>query len=256
MIDLAVLGTVLGASVLGSLHCAGMCGPLAAVASAPDRTHLPVVDARPSAPASAVHYNLGRLASYVVLGLLAGGAGALVDLGGAMVGVQGIAIVAASLVLVGMGAHGLWQFLRGKSSATAAAGPVRWAARLRGKRSFPALLGGLTGLMPCGWLWAYVVVAAGTGSVTDGAAVMAVFWLGTVPALAIVGVALGKLGRRAGTHLRWAVPVLMLVAGGLTLSTRGRMVWHNATAPTASTDSGDSPDREPGSEHEPLHSCH
>lgn len=236
MIDFAVLGTVLGASLLGSLHCAGMCGPLAAVASAPDRTHLPVVDGRKSASVgssakSAAHYNLGRLGSYVVIGLIAGGAGALVDLGGAMVGVQGIAIVLASLALVAMGIHGLWQFTMGKRSSTAASGPViRWATRLRGKKAFPTILGGLTGFMPCGWLWAYVVVAAGSGSVLGGAAVMATFWLGTVPALAVVGVALGKLGRRAGAHLRWAVPVLMLVAGGLTLATRGRMVLKKATA--------------------------
>lgn len=239
MIDLAVLGTVLGASVLGSLHCAGMCGPLAAVASAPDRTRLPVLDGRASV--SAVEYNLGRLGSYVVIGLIAGGAGALVDLGGAVVGVQGIALVLASVVLIAMGARGLWQFTMGKPQAAAAFGPMRWASQLRGKRSFPALLGALTGLMPCGWLWAYVVVAAGTGEVLGGAAVMATFWLGTVPALAIVGVTLGKLGRRAGRHLRWAVPLLMLVAGGLTLSTRGRMVYPQATSPE---------------EQAPKHSCH
>jgi sulfite exporter TauE/SafE len=76
---------------------------------------------------------------------------------------------------------------------------------------------------------------------------MGAFWLGTVPALAVVGVTLGKLGRRAGAHLRWAVPVLMLVAGGLTLATRGRMVYAQATAPAASADSA---------EQQPAHSCH
>ncbi|MCR9161372.1 MAG: sulfite exporter TauE/SafE family protein [Nannocystaceae bacterium] len=235
MIDLAVLGTVLGASVLGSLHCAGMCGPLAAVASAPGRTHLPVLAERRHAASSAAHYNLGRLASYTVLGLVAGGAGALLDLGGAMLGVQGVALVLAGATLVVMGARGLWRFMRGHASSVASGPVVRWATRLRTHRSFPALLGGLTGLMPCGWLWAYVVVAAGTGSILGGAAVMATFWLGTVPALALVGVALGKLSRRAGAHLRWAVPLLMLVAGGLTLSTRGRMVWTTATAPAAAS---------------------
>ncbi len=230
MIELAVLGTVLGASLLGSLHCAGMCGPLAAVASAPGRTRLPVLQSRPST--SAVHYNLGRLVSYVLLGVAAGALGALVDLGGAFAGVQGIAVVLAGLVLVGLGARGLWQWAAGTSSATAAAGPVRWAARLRGKPSFPALLGVLTGLMPCGWLWAYVVVAAGTGSVLGGALVMATFWLGSVPALVIVGLTLSELGRRVGKHLRWAVPVLMLVAGGLTLATRGPVVWNQRTGPS------------------------
>lgn len=236
MIELAVLGTVLATSVLGSLHCAGMCGPLAAVASAPSRTHLPVLPPSSSnGTVAAVHYNLGRLAAYVVLGLAAGGAGALIEFGGATVGVQGAAIVLASLALVAMGVRGLWLWATGNSSVKAAAGPARWAARLHGKRSFPALLGVLTGLMPCGWLWGNVVVAAGAGSPLGGALIMATFWLGTVPALAIVGVTLGKLGRRAGTHLRWAVPTLMLVAGGLTLAMRGPTLWGQVVAPHPET---------------------
>lgn len=238
MISVAVLGSVFGTSVLGSLHCAGMCGPLAAVASAPGSTHLPIVDARRVGRASAIHYNLGRLGSYLVLGLVAGGAGALADLGGAMVGAQGVAIVLASVSLIAMGIHGLWLWSMGRSGGVGQPTPAKWVvgwgARLRGRRSFPVMLGGLTGLMPCGWLWAYVVVAAGTASMLEGAAVMAAFWLGTVPALAAVGVGLGKLGRRAGAHLRWAVPLLMLAAGGLTLATRGAVVWAQAAAPDES----------------------
>ncbi|MBV1862735.1 MAG: sulfite exporter TauE/SafE family protein [Nannocystaceae bacterium] len=235
MIEIAALGTVLGASLVGSLHCAGMCGPMAAVASAPGRTRLPIV--RTTQARSTIHYNVGRLASYIALGLAAGATGALVDLGGGMLGVQGVALALAGFALIGIGTRGLWQWARGTSFAVAATGPVRWAARLRGKRSFPALLGVLTGLMPCGWLWAYVVVAAGTASMLDGALVMATFWLGTLPALALVGVALRKLGRRAGTHLQWAVPLLMLIAGGLTISTRARLLWAQmATAPATSGD--------------------
>lgn len=235
MIELAALGTVLMTSLLGSLHCAGMCGPLAAVASAPVRTHLPVLPSCAATPVGALHYNAGRLAAYVTLGMLAGGAGALAEFGGAAVGIQGAAIALASVALVAMGAHGLWRWAHGSRAGATPPAPARWAARLHGKRSFPAGLGVLTGLMPCGWLWANVVVAGGAGSPLAGALVMATFWVGTVPALAIVGIGLAKLGRRAGHHLRWAVPLLMLAAGGTTLVIRGPQLWNQVLAPTSAT---------------------
>ena len=101
---------------------------------------------------------------------------------------------------------------------------------VRVRRTRPAarawLAGALTGLLPCGWLWAFVVAAAGTGGALAGAAVMAVFWLGTVPAmtggLALAGPLLDRLRRRLPT-----VTALALLALGLaTLALR----WDDAGA--------------------------
>ena len=62
------------------------------------------------------------------------------------------------------------------------------------------VIGLLTGFLPCGWLYAFAIVAAGTGSVVMGAAVMVAFWAGTVPILASLGIGVqaltGTLGRR------------------------------------------------------------
>ncbi|MBI4955507.1 MAG: sulfite exporter TauE/SafE family protein, partial [Myxococcales bacterium] len=80
-------------------------------------------------------------------------------------------------------------------------------------------LGVLTSLLPCGWLWAFVVSAAGTASPWGGALVMAAFWLGTVPALLGLGLGLGLLLAPLKKRLPLLTPAL-LVALGLVL-----VVW-------------------------------
>jgi sulfite exporter TauE/SafE len=75
------------------------------------------------------------------------------------------------------------------------------------------LLGGLTPLLPCGWLYAFVLTSAGTGSAAYGALVMATFWAGTVPALLGMDAVLAKVG----VHVRRRVPLI----SGLTLIALG-----------------------------------
>ena len=92
-----------------------------------------------------------------------------------------------------------------------AIGPLRRAA----------LLGALSAMLPCGWLWVFVASAAATGSPLTGAAQMAVFWLGTLPAFA----ALGLLAQGAAGALRRHLPVVtgtvLIVFGAFTLLKRG-----------------------------------
>jgi sulfite exporter TauE/SafE len=82
------------------------------------------------------------------------------------------------------------------------------------------LLGLFTTLLPCGWLYAFVATAAGTGSVSAAVMVMAAFWLGTVPMLAGLGLA----SRRALGPLRRQLPAvtaaLLLIIGLLTITGR------------------------------------
>ena len=63
-----LLGTVLIASLLGSLHCVGMCGPFAMLAAASDQQ-------RKSALFPAMAYSLGRLATYTIVGVIFGSLG-------------------------------------------------------------------------------------------------------------------------------------------------------------------------------------
>ena len=70
------------------------------------------------------------------------------------------------------------------------------------------VIGLLATFLPCGWLYAFAITAAGTGSALRGAVVMAVFWVGTLPVMTGIGYGIQILAR----PLRRQVPVFCSVA--------------------------------------------
>jgi uncharacterized protein len=224
---------ILAASVVGSPHCAGMCGAFAYLAA--PGPHPP----RAAAPL----YHGARLAGYLVLGVLAGALGASLDRLGALAGVGRAAAIVAGVVMILWGLAAVLRALGvrvpGLPSLPVTSGP--WAAVLRRAQAIgplrrAALLGALSAMLPCGWLWVFVASAASTGSPLLGAAQMAVFWLGTLPAFA----ALGLLAQGAAGALRRYLPavtgVVLIVFGGYTVLHRGagRHRGHmHGPAPTA-----------------------
>ena len=78
-----LIATVLVMSLLGSLHCAGMCGGLMffALGSDQDRTKKARVRLQSA-------YHGGRLVTYTILGVIAGALGQAIDFGGGFVGIQ------------------------------------------------------------------------------------------------------------------------------------------------------------------------
>jgi sulfite exporter TauE/SafE len=59
---------------------------------------------------------------------------------------------------------------------------------LRAPNLASVFVGGLlNGLLPCGLVYAYLALAASAGNLFTGAAVMALFGLGTLPALILTG---------------------------------------------------------------------
>ena len=90
---IALAGSVLLASLVGSPHCAGMCGGIAAFCGGVGEC-----GGRRSMAAGAAYHG-ARAVSYVAVGALAGAFGQLLDAGGAFVGVQRIAALAAGLTV-------------------------------------------------------------------------------------------------------------------------------------------------------------
>lgn len=212
----SLLLTVFVASVVGSLHCIGMCGPFVAFYSGADGSG----GARRLISHAA--YSGGRLLTYAVFGVAAGAVGAALDVAGSLAGFQRIAAIAAGVTMILWGVLALLQ-LRGVRIFKHGSGKGRIAKVLRRGFSLVSdkppvvragVVGLLSGFLPCGWLWAFVVTAAGTGSAIKGTAVMTAFWAGTVPALLAVGLGAQLVSAPLRRHVP-TVTALLLVGLGL-----------------------------------------
>ena len=228
---------ILMASFLGSLHCIGMCGGLVALYSAPGR-RAPGQGGRDRFGARRhLAYHGGRLLTLLALGLLAGALGGGVDALGGQVGVQrGVALVAGALMILWGAlalARGVGWHLPLPAALQARVGrAMAWAAQLRPTRR-ALTVGLLTPLLPCGWLYLFVLAAAGTGSPLYGAATLAAFWGGNVPALLGVGIGLQSVLAPLRTKLPLVTGATLVLVGALLIVQRGRITALPAFARSA-----------------------
>ncbi|EMI46927.1 sulfite exporter TauE/SafE family protein [Rhodopirellula sp. SWK7] len=221
-----LITAVVTASLMGSMHCVGMCGPLAIWASgAGERA------SRIQIVTSTSLYHVGRLITYTIAGLIAGGIGSLVDVGGQTLGFQLAAarVVGSLMVIIGVWKLGTMLFAS-KITASTGPSPSRIGGLLVKLRPFIFRLppsgralsvGMLTTLLPCGWLYLFALVAAGTGSVLMGGVTMAAFWVGTVPALTALIAGTQTLSHEFVKIVPMVTAVLLIVTGGITASGRG-----------------------------------
>jgi sulfite exporter TauE/SafE len=220
---------IFAVGLLGSVHCAGMCGGIVgALSVAPDvgRT----IAIRPAAAARAplanvLAYNAGRIGSYVAAGALAGGVAQGAQMVARLPALQAGAYWAANLMLAALGLylmdawHGLARLEQG--------GQVIWRRvrpllRKVGPLDGPArmfMAGSLWGWLPCGMVYSVLVTAMMSGSAYRGALVMLAFGLGTLPML----LGLGLLGARvrgwlARPRVRLACGIVVLGFGLLGLA--------------------------------------
>jgi uncharacterized protein len=209
MIELA--GAIFISSLLGSIHCIAMCGPLVGLHAGARSLRL------------AAAHSLGRLATYASLGAGAGFVGRAIDLAGDLGAVQRMATLLSGIAITAWGVLSLASArgidIPGKGTWFRS-GLVQIRTRRATARAW--LVGVLTGLLPCGWLWAFVVTAAGTGSPIDGVAVMTAFWLGTVPAMLGVLTIAGPLVDRIRARLPIISAVFLVALGLGTLALRWR----------------------------------
>jgi len=196
------------AGVAGSAHCIGMCGGIIAA----------VALARPDVTGTIpfqLLYQVGRISAYTLLGILAGLAGAALDL---------IAIKKVSFLVLAS-AHamvfivGLSSLLTGSTfplpvvtgdNGFMAAGISRLLKRRSSLNALP--LGFLFGFLPCGLVYAPLMAAGASGRPWMGGATMAALGLGTAPALLGFGWLSGRFSYRLrGVLIRTAGLFIALV---------------------------------------------
>ncbi|MFY0689222.1 MAG: sulfite exporter TauE/SafE family protein [Cyclobacteriaceae bacterium] len=156
-------GFVLG--MMGSVHCVGMCGPLAAaVPSKPDR---PMI--------SALLFNGGRVLTYGFIGVVLG----LVGFGINLMGLQSYLSVFTGILLLGALVYP--QLLKGKLGRNPLAKKINlWMVARMKQLSFGSIftLGMLNGLLPCGLIWVALAGAMETGYVETAGLYMVLFGIG------------------------------------------------------------------------------
>lgn len=200
--------TALILGVVGSLHCAGMCGPLALA--------LPMTgNSRATFFLGRLAYNTGRIVTYCTLGAIFGLVGQTLALAGFQ---RWVSLAAGSAILVGLIVS--TQF----STSLPVARGVAWIKSGLGvmlrKRSLSSTfaLGALNGLLPCGLVYAACAGAVATGGFLSGAEYMTAFGLGTVPMMLGIGLVGQKLQFTLRFKLQRLIPAsLILVAAMLIL---------------------------------------
>ncbi len=197
--------------LLGSLHCIGMCGPIAVA--------LPWRGSRRAGlVAGLLLYNLGRIITYALLGVLAGLAGEVIAGAGVQ---QAISIILGVLLIL---AAILPAVLKRRLTPTGLFERVSRSVRqlwqkLLGQRAGVSLLaiGILNGFLPCGLVYVALAVAVTSGGLVDSVIYMALFGVGTTPVMFATALA----GKLVGVGIRrWLVrllPIGLLILGTLLL---------------------------------------
>ncbi len=182
--------------LLGTTHCAGMCGGIVSALTIGINPQQRSQQAIPYL----LSYNSGRILSYTVAGAgMAAVGSTLSSMGEGMVIRQLFTLLSASImILLGLYLSGWWPRA---ILAIERGGALIWrrieplAKRWIPIRSLPqALVAGLLwGWLPCGLVYTALLWSLSAESTIQGALIMSSFGLGTLPALLGIGLLSGKM---------------------------------------------------------------
>ena len=184
--------------LLGSFHCIGMCGPIALALPSKDPVHL-------------LTYNLGRTATYALLGAIMGSVGYLIPFADIQQGLSifaGVIILSYVVILLLRRRVVFDRYLGGISSAL-----MRKTKGLFSSRNIfsNSLIGIINGFLPCGLVYMGLVGALASGSISGGAGYMALFGLGTIPVMLAISISGRYIGARFRLVINKMIPSFLLV---------------------------------------------
>jgi sulfite exporter TauE/SafE len=188
----------------GSLHCLGMCGPLALALPGGNRRWGPLLLSR-------LLYNFGRIITYTIIGFAMGVLGRFVMFAGFQ---QILSLVLGVVLLLGL------LFYRNAGFLQRLVGSVqkRVAGLLKVEHTAVLLpIGILNGLLPCGLVYAAAAASVLEGGILGGGLFMFIFGLGTVPMMLAVSLTPRVFGVHRMPWAQKALPAALLITGSLLL---------------------------------------
>jgi sulfite exporter TauE/SafE len=190
--------------LFGSVHCIGMCGPLAlAIPSFQTKWWLIVSDK--------LLYNMGRVITYSFLGLLIGLLGKQLWLAGLQ---QGVSLLSGMFIIMA-GLSRLFKIRFSKNPGVAkllspVARLLNYALR---HKAGHLIVGILNGFLPCGFVYLALVGAINTTSPVSAAQYMFWFGMGTFPLMLLATVSSGFVGPVIRRRINRTMPYLMVCLG-------------------------------------------
>ena len=212
------LFTIISIAFVGSFgHCIGMCGGIAIAYSS---TKIDTVWDKKHQILAHILYSSGRITSYMFFGALFGYIGSVISFSNIA---NGILLIIAGLVMliVGISLSGKLKFLTYIEHLIQNSNWYHNNFKELLQSEFLGsfyILGLLNGLLPCGLVYFFAITAASTASAIDGAIVMLIFGLSTVPAMFSLGFFIGIFRKTAVRNTMMKLAVIgVIIYGGYTI---------------------------------------
>lgn len=232
---LEILTATLFSSFVGSIHCVGMCGPFAIIAVGSNSK-----DSKVQRFGRLSTYHLGRLSTYLVMGALVSLVAWPIRSGFAGMELQRMLGWVAGAVLIGIGVSRLFSFAVGaKSNVSQALWLEQWTRTLvqsrRRMRNLPPLgssylWGSISTLLPCGWLYIFLLASISAPTTWTSLAMMFFFWVGTLPLLSLTTYSWSFVPAGWQSKVQPMIAVSIVAFGFFTL-------WNRSNADFATLDS-------------------
>lgn len=188
----------------GSLHCVGMCSPLA----------MAVTMNRPSAILNRLIYNAGRILTYGLLGMLIAAIGMTLPLRN----FQNITSICLGLFLLLIGLGGIRTvhipFITPLLQTVTNFLKKAFAGHLRQKTSMSVfILGTLNGLLPCGLTFIALTWCLSLAGPIDGLFFMLLFGMGTLPVMLGVTALIPLFVKKFNWNVQGLASSMMIISG-------------------------------------------
>ncbi len=195
--------------LLGSFHCAAMCGPLAmAIPKSGKHIYRDTFEG--------LLYNFGRVTTYSLFGLVSGLLGFQLN----MMGLQNVlsyflggTLIITSIIFISRHHSRKWLQIQAPEPLRKAISKLMRHNRAESR----FLLGFLNGLLPCGFVYVALAASLVSGGIAQSVSYMFFFGLGTIPVMITLYLAPTMLSLNMRTRMNALIPIFSLLIGVLIL---------------------------------------